>query len=95
MSQDEQQSNGQDDSSRLEIDYPCEWEFKIIGDDEDDMRRVVTEILTTREYVLESSNTSREGRFKSMLLRTSVSSDEDRHGIFHRLQESSSVRMVL
>ena len=95
MSQGDQQSNESLDPDRLEIDYPCQWEFKLIGDDEDHMRQLVAEVLTTRQYSLDSSNTSREGRFMSMLLQTTVTSDEDRHAIFHRLRESPMIRMVL
>ncbi len=77
------------------IDYPCEWEYKAIGWDEDSMREAIVEIMADREHEVSFSRTSRTGRYSSLLLVVTVESEDQRNAIFRALQEHRHIRMVL
>ena len=81
-------------AQRLELAYPCRWSFKIIGEDEFQLRTLVNEVLPDRPFTLTLSNTSREGRYRSLLLVLTVESEEDRRAIGLALQQSEHVRLV-
>lgn len=78
------------------IEYPCEWEYRIIGSDLDQIRAAVLEIMGSEEgYSLTPANRSREGRWLSMSLTLVVPSEERRDAIHKALQEHRSIRFVL
>ena len=82
-------------SKKLELEYPCRWQFKLIGEDEFHLRQLVDEVLGERDYTLSLSNTSSTGRYRSLLLVLQVSSEQDRHDLGQQFQASEHVRMVL
>ncbi len=86
-----------DDCRTPEIIYPCRWEFKTIGPDEYAMRLAIQEILAqgALQYSLDRSNTSRTGKYCSMILGLVVSSEEHRNAIFAALSNHPSIVMVL
>jgi len=81
--------------AKLELAYPCRWSFKVIGEDEYRMRLAVAAVVGAVDYDLSLSNTSRTGRWRSLLLTLTVTSDEERHAIGERLHRHDDVRMVL
>ncbi|MCE3039975.1 YbeD family protein [Helicobacter anatolicus] len=76
------------------IDYPCVWEYRIIGDNQEAICAAVFEILT-RPYELKVANHSKKGRFISMHLSTEVLNQEERDLIFQKLLKSPSIKMVI
>ena len=82
-------------AQKLEVTYPCPWQFKLIGEDEFQLRTLVGDVLEDRDYSLDLSNTSASGRYRSLLLVVVVESEAERLAIGMRLQESEHVRMVL
>ncbi|MHC4954821.1 MAG: HP0495 family protein [Planctomycetota bacterium] len=81
--------------SKPEINYPCEWGFRIIGTHEKLIRQLVAEVLGDRPHGLEPSNTSATGRYVSMSLRVEVENEEDRTAINDQLMADESVKIVL
>ena len=77
------------------IEYPCPWEYKAIGWDENSMREAIVEIMANRMYDLSFSRTSRNGRYCSLLLVVTVESEDHRNAIFRALQRHRHIRMVL
>ena len=51
---------------KSEIEYPCLWNFKIIGREEKYMRRAIAEIVGDGDYTLTFSNQSRHGKYRSL-----------------------------
>ena len=78
-----------------EIVYPCRWQYKAIGLDEDRMRVAIVEIVAELEYTLSLSNTSRTGKYCSMLLAVTVVSEAHRNAIFVALRDHRDITMVL
>jgi uncharacterized protein len=82
-------------SGRPAVEYPCRWEYKAIGWDEDLMRAAIAEIVADREHELSFSRNSRGGRYCSLLLVVTVESEDHRNAIFAALQQHRDIRMVL
>ena len=78
-----------------QIDYPCEWGYKIIGTDKVKLEAVVFEVMGVRDYKIKEGNSSSKGKFHSINSRCQVASQEDRDSIFKAFQEHPDVKMVI
>lgn len=83
--------NGQ----KAKIEYPSEWEYKVIILKDADIKEIVKDILLEKEYKLAQSNTSKGGKYKSYNLTTLVNSDDERGAIFEALKQDDRVKYVL
>jgi putative lipoic acid-binding regulatory protein len=79
----------------LKINYPREWEFRIIGTDEGLLKLAVSGILTNQKYDLSFSNISKGGKYISLALKTVVESEEARNNIYIALRKNAAVKSVL
>jgi putative lipoic acid-binding regulatory protein len=52
------------------IEYPCFWEYKIIGTDEIMIKDAAANILADRTYDIIFSKTSRSGKYQSFSVHT-------------------------
>ncbi len=92
-----------DPSQRPEISYPAPWSFKVIGTDEDDVRRAVKITLAVcldqgsgdRAYELGLSRTSGRGSYVSLNLSLVVMSEAERDALFTGLADCPEIRMVI
>jgi len=78
-----------------EIEYPCQWEFKVIGTDEAALRRAIEEIVGDRPHELTFSHRSRGGKYSSLRLSVHVDDEECRNAIFVALRERDEVATLL
>jgi len=93
----------QENLPKPEIEYPCPWDFKIIGTDEDALRVAVADCLKRalsvapgqREFELSASRSSVGGKYVSLRLNLMVMDEAERNGVFHSLAEHAEIRMVL
>lgn len=77
------------------IEYPVEWEYRVIGADVELVREVIVRVMASREHVLEDGNTSPAGRWRSVLVRLVVVSEEERLTIHQALAADPAVRLVM
>ena len=84
-----------DEQRRPAIDYPCPWDYQIIGKDEQSLRIAVAGILGNVEYMLTKANLSRKGRYCSLHLTVVVQNEEQRIAIFEDLRRHGDVLYVL
>ena len=77
-----------------EITYPTKWHYKIICEDEESFCKELFEIMN-KEYVLEPSKISKQGKYKSFSLITEVSTQEERDAVFVAIKELKTVSYVL
>jgi len=82
-------------SSKPQVSYPCEWEFKVIGTDEPALRRAIGQIVGDRAYHLDVSNRSTGGKYSSLRLAVRVEDEADRKAIFNALAEHKDVTTLL
>lgn len=81
--------------SELELTYPREWAYRIVGTHEKLIRQLVADILGDHPHELEPSNESTTGRYVSMHLRLNVRDEAHRDDIFSRLRADEVVKIVL
>ena len=77
------------------IEYPCNWEYKVIGTDVDEMIKAIEKIVIGMEYKIASSNVSSKGNYFSLGLKVYVTSEVIRDIIFAKLKDNEFVKMVL
>ncbi len=81
--------------NRPKIDYPCEWEYRIIAKDEEGLRRAVSEVLGAKQYTLSFSNISKGGKYISFALKTVVAAEKERNGIYVSLRKYDAIKSVI
>ena len=82
-------------SKKPNIEYPCEWHYKVIGTDVDEMIKVIEQSVTGMDYSISSSNVSSKGKYFSLNLKVFVTSEAIRNIIFEKLESSEYVKMVI
>lgn len=85
--------NGKEEE--LEIEYPCNWSYKIITDDFDNVEEIVLNVVGARSYSLNYSHTSKNGRYKSYNCELLVHHDDDRLTLFDLFKKHPNIKMVL
>lgn len=80
---------------RPRIDYPCDWQYTIIGESRSEICRVVEKHVREEPLRLTDSNVSRSGRYVSMKLEVTVHSEEERRELYTLLAAQPAVRVVL
>ena len=78
-----------------EINYPCEWGYKIIGTSDSRLEACVFEIIGSREYTIGKGKSSSKGKFYALTATCEVASEEDRNAIFKAFQDHCDVKMVI
>ena len=82
-------------SKKPNIEYPCDWHYKVIGTDVDEMIKLIDQIAEGMDYKISSSNISSKGNYFSINLTVFVTSEVIRDIIFAKLKENEFVKMVL
>lgn len=77
-----------------EIPFPCEWNYKIIGEDKTKIQEVVFDLIQ-KEYRLEDSKASAKGKYLSFNLYVLVETREEMVEIFGQLKHHPHVKMVI
>lgn len=78
-----------------QIDYPCEWGYKLIGRDKAKLEVAIFDIVGTRAYKTKGGNSSSKGKFHTVNMHCKVASQEDRDTIFKAFQNHDDVKMVI
>lgn len=81
--------------NRPEIEYPCEWHYKIIAKSADEAINAADNAAKGFKYDITASNISKNGNYVSINLIVEVESEEERNIIFGKLEANESVVMVL
>ena len=80
---------------KAKIDYPCVWQYKVIGTDQQVLQAVVAEQLGNSPYSLSASKKSGAGRYLSMNLAVTVANEEQRQSLYRALAGHPAVKAVL
>ncbi len=79
----------------VEIDYPTQWSYKLIGPDEAGLRDAIAAAVDERHHDISVSRRSSGGKYVSLRLELIVTSHEDRRGIANTLHVHAAVKFVL
>jgi len=80
---------------KLELEYPCNWCYKVIAHGVEDINEAVKEVILEKPHTLVHSNKSKGGKFVSMNLDLLVDSEDERDFIFRALKAHQNIKMVL
>jgi putative lipoic acid-binding regulatory protein len=82
-------------NNKLNLKYPCEWVYKIIGTQSRMMHDAVAEIVTDTPYRITFSNFSAKGKYICLNVEMTVCSETQRNDIFQSLKKHDAIKMVL
>ena len=83
------------ENKKPQIEYPCKWPYKIIGDNIGEMIKAVEEAVTDLEYDLTPSNISRKGKYFSLNITVVVPSEIIRDLIFQKLTKHPAIKYIM
>ena len=83
------------ENKKPQIDYPCKWPYKIIGDSVEEMINAVEEVVVGLEYDLTPSNISHKGKYFSLNITVVVPSEVVRDLIFQKLSKHPAIKFVI
>lgn len=80
---------------KLELEYPCNWCYKVVGEEREKLEQAIKDVVLEREHTIAHSNTSRTGKYISLNLDLLVHNEDDRQFIYEALKAHQNVKMVL
>lgn len=80
---------------KLELDYPCNWVYKLVVSETISVKTTVKEVVLDREHSIKESKVSKKGKFKSYTLELLVHNEDDRKELYRILGEHENIKMVL
>lgn len=80
---------------QLHLTYPCEWPYVIIGINESDLRKAVSEIVQRQTHTVMLSHTSAQGKYVSLKILVVVQNDAERTGIYQALHKHPATKVVI
>ncbi len=78
-----------------EITYPCSWQYKLIAHDQLAIEQAVNAIIAELKHSLSSSKQSSSGKYISMNLELTVTSERHRDSIFSQFRDHVDIKFVL
>jgi putative lipoic acid-binding regulatory protein len=78
-----------------EIQYPCTWVYKVIGEDTVVMMELIITACAPAEVRITNSHTSSGGKYHSLNATLEVESEEMRLEIYELLKNHPAVKIVL
>ncbi len=82
-------------SASPEIDYPCTWIYKVIGEDRSLLKDIITKACAPHAVLISHSHTSSKGKYHSINAELVVPDETARLRIYEVLKSSSAVKIVL
>lgn len=80
---------------KLELEYPCTWLYKVIGENEEKIRKGIAGLLQEPPHSITLSNTSSKGKYYCLNIEVTVKDETERNSIFSALKAHPAVKMVL
>jgi len=89
------ESTGNFCQRKPDISYPCSWEYKVIGEDQELLKKAIRSACAPAVPEIKLSNISSSGKYYSLNATLQVENEEIRLAIFARIQSDSAVKMVI
>lgn len=86
---------GEGEERKLELEYPCSWEYKIVGEEKEKLKAAIHSVILERAHTLKHSKTSKTGKYVSLNLSLIVQHEDERTFIFEALKAHQDIKMVL
>lgn len=86
---------GDRQDEKLEMTYPATWGYRVIGLDEPELRRAISEIFKNREYTITISNKSSAGKYVSLHVELIVYDEAERMRLYAALRDHRATHIIL
>jgi putative lipoic acid-binding regulatory protein len=83
------------EEKRPDIEYPCSWEYKVIGSDIDNVLSAIEDAASGLDYSVSPSNVSRNNKYFSVNMKIEVPNETTRDVIYSSLTKCKDVKLVL
>lgn len=83
------------ETDRPEIEYPCMWQYKVIGRDRGLVEQAIQAICGHSPVTVSFSNTSSSGKYHSLNVEIEVVDEETRDALFAAFKEHEDITMVI
>ena len=80
---------------KVKIEYPCQWAYRIIGNDKKSLRKAAAAASGDKKFSLSVSNSSSGGKYHAFRLELIVDDERERLNIFQRLKDDDAIKFVL
>ena len=77
------------------IDYPCQWQYRLIGEDRSAILAVIHETVDVSRCLITEGNTSSGGRYLSLSLEITVGNEAERLRLYQVFSDHPAIRVVL
>lgn len=85
----------QETPERPDIDYPCIWVYKVIGEDSTLLREIITKACAPLDVTVSLSHSSSKGKYHSLNAELLVPDEDFRLKIYESLRNNPAVKIVL
>ena len=82
-------------SNRPEIQYPTNWQYKVIGTNLDEMIAAVEKVAGNLKYEITPSNVSENSKYYSVNFSVVVTSEAIRDMIYEKLSSNEHIKIVM
>jgi len=83
------------DQQKPEIEYPCAWVYKVIGEDCTILKEIIEKSCSPLPVTIGHSHSSSKGKYHSLNAEVTVPDEETRLRIYARLKNHAAVKIVL
>ncbi len=80
---------------KANIKYPCSWLYKVIGTNEDALRKAIHTVIGTENLIITKSHTSSGGKYCSLNVEIVVKDENSRLATYNNLKNHAAVKVVL
>lgn len=80
---------------KAQVEYPCQWLYKVIGSDLEKLHQALQEVGNDDSCNISFSNSSRTGKYHCLNFEMTVQSEEERNAIYMALKSHPQIKIVL
>lgn len=88
-------SNCSGQPEKPEIDYPCNWIYKVIGEDQEILKEVIITACAPANVDISYSHSSSKGKYHSLNASLEVEDEKQRLQIYDLLKNHPAIKVVL
>ena len=83
------------EGEQLDLEYPCHWEYRVIGGDEAAMRAAIEEVMAGRRHEVMAGGASAGGKWLTLIVTLEVVDEEERLALYEGLRNHEAIKIVL
>ncbi|MCF7791669.1 MAG: DUF493 domain-containing protein [Victivallales bacterium] len=82
-------------TGRPEIDFPCEWSYKVFGTSRGSVETAIRESLAEKSYSVTKSVLSSKGNYISITVKLTVNDRNEIDSLYKALSQHKNIKIVL